>query len=65
MVLEGEMEVVLKTGEIKHMKAGDSVVEVANILHNGRNAGTKPLKIIVFYAGEVGSKLTVKESAEY
>lgn len=65
MILEGEMEVTLKTGEVKKMKAGDSVVEVANILHNGRNTGSTPLKIIVFYAGEVGGKLTVKEVAEH
>ncbi len=65
MILEGEMEVTLKTGEVKRMKAGDSVVEVANILHNGRNIGSTPLKIIVFYAGAVGSKLTVKEGAEH
>lgn len=65
MILEGEMEVTLKTGETKRMKAGDSVVEVANILHNGRNTGTIPLKIIVFYAGAVGSKLTVKESVPH
>lgn len=62
MILEGEMEVTLKTGEIKRMKAGDAVVEVANKLHNGRNVGTAPLKIIVFYAGAVGSVLTVKEA---
>jgi quercetin dioxygenase-like cupin family protein len=65
MILEGEMEVSLKTGEVKRMKAGDSVVEVANILHNGRNFGSTTLKIIVFYAGAVGSKLTVKEGAEH
>jgi quercetin dioxygenase-like cupin family protein len=65
MIIEGEMEVTLKTGEVKHMKAGDSVVEVANILHNGRNTGSTPLKIIVFYAGEVGSKLTVKETESH
>lgn len=63
MILEGEMEVTLKTGEIKRMKAGDAVIEVANKLHNGRNVGTTPLKIIVFYAGAVGSPLTVKETA--
>lgn len=65
LLLEGEMEVTLKTGQVKRMKAGDSLVEVANILHNGRNTGSTPLKIIVFYAGAVATKLTVKESTEH
>lgn len=65
MILEGEMEVTLKTGETKRMKAGDAIVEVANILHNGRNTGATPLKIIVFYAGAIGTKLTVKENSPH
>lgn len=65
MILEGEMEVTLKTGETKRMKAGDTVVEVANILHNGCNSGSTPLKIIVFYAGAVGNPLTIKAPATH
>jgi quercetin dioxygenase-like cupin family protein len=65
MVLEGEMEVTLKTGDVKRFKAGESVVEVANIFHNGRNTGNRPLKIILFYAGSVDTKLTVKEITEH
>ena len=61
MVLEGELEVHLKTGEIKRLKAGDALAEVTNTLHNGRNVGQGPVRIVVFYAGAVGQKLTVKE----
>ena len=60
MVLEGELEIELKSGERKRMKAGDTIAEVVNTLHNGRNTGTVPVKLLVFYAGVVGSPLTVK-----
>ena len=61
VVLEGELEVQLKNGEVKHLKAGEALAEVINTLHNGRNLGSTPVKLVVFYAGVVGQKLTVKE----
>ncbi|AXN33295.1 cupin [Vibrio coralliilyticus] len=33
------------------MKAGDSLIEVVNTCHYGRNEGDEPAEIIVFYAG--------------
>ncbi|HEX8550944.1 MAG TPA: cupin domain-containing protein [Abditibacteriaceae bacterium] len=63
VILEGRLDVKLKTGQIKHFKAGDAVMEVVNTLHNGRNVGKTPVKLVVFYAGVKGSKLTVKEAA--
>jgi quercetin dioxygenase-like cupin family protein len=62
MILEGELEVQLKTGEIKHLKSGEALAEVVNTLHNGRNVGTVPVKLVVFYAGVVGQKLMTKET---
>ena len=63
MVLEGEMEVQLKSGAVRRLKAGDALAEVVNTLHNGRNVGTVPVKLVVFYAGAVGQKLSEKENA--
>ena len=60
MILEGQLTVALKDGRTKELKAGDVVVEVVNTLHNGRNTGDSVTKLIVFYAGEKGAKLTVK-----
>ncbi len=60
-ILEGELEVSLKDGTVKHMVAGQALAEVVNTLHNGRNVGKGPVKLVVFYAGAVGSTLTVKE----
>lgn len=60
-ILEGELEVSLKDGSVKHLAAGQALAEVVNTLHNGRNVGEVPLKLVVFYAGAAGSTLTVKE----
>jgi quercetin dioxygenase-like cupin family protein len=64
MVLEGELEVQLKNGALKQLKAGDALAEVVNTLHNGRNVGSAPVKLVVFYAGAVGQKLSIKENAQ-
>lgn len=62
VVLEGELEIRLKDGRTRRLKAGDALAEVVNTLHNGRNVGTTPLKLVVFYAGTVGQTLSVKET---
>jgi quercetin dioxygenase-like cupin family protein len=61
-VLQGRLDVSLKNGQVKHLKAGDTMAEVANTLHNGRNVGKIPVKLLVFYAGVRGKSLTLKES---
>ncbi len=52
-LLEGTLEVSLADGKKKLMKAGDALAEVIATPHNGRNVGTTPLKLVVFYAGAV------------
>ena len=61
MVLEGELEVRLQNGKQKILRAGDAVAEVVNTLHNSRNLGSRPVKLLVFYAGAIGQKLTIRE----
>lgn len=51
LILQGELDVVLKNGQIKQLKAGDAIAEVVNTLHNGRNNGDIPVKLVVFYTG--------------
>jgi quercetin dioxygenase-like cupin family protein len=53
VVLEGTLEVSLADGKKKLLKAGEALAEVIATAHNGRNVGTTPLKLIVFYAGTV------------
>lgn len=60
-ILEGELDVHLKDGKINHLKAGGAIVEVVNTLHNGKNVGKSPVKLVVFYSGSEGQALTVKE----
>lgn len=58
-IMEGELELKRATGEIKFLYAGDVLPESVGVLHNGRNISEKPVKILVFYMGEVGAKLSV------
>ena len=53
-VLEGVLEITLSDGKTKRLQAGEALAEVVNTLHNGRNAGDRPVKIAVFYAGVEG-----------
>jgi len=62
MVLSGTLEVVLKDGRAKRLQAGDALAEVVDTLHNGRNLGNVPVRLIVFYAGTSGQSLSVKQS---
>ena len=57
VVLEGTLEVTLKDGRKKRVGPGEGLIEVVSTLHNGRNIGTVPVKLIVFYAGAVGKAL--------
>ncbi len=61
MVIEGVLEIQLKNGDKKQVKAGEAFAEVVNTLHNGRNIGDVPVKLIVFYAGIKDQTLSVKE----
>lgn len=60
MVLEGELEIVLKSGAVKRLKSGEALAEVVDTLHNGRNVGAVPVKLVVFYTGVAGQKLSAK-----
>jgi quercetin dioxygenase-like cupin family protein len=58
-VLEGNLTVELKGGKTYHFTAGDAIVEVVNLPHNGKNLGTMPVVLIAFYTGETGTPNTV------
>ncbi|MGV8073440.1 MAG: cupin domain-containing protein [Syntrophobacteraceae bacterium] len=59
VLISGQLTVVTTDGKTLHLKAGDPIVEVVNKLHYGVNEGTVPADIIVFYAGIVGTPITV------
>lgn len=58
-IMKGDLELKLATGEVKSLHAGDVLPESVGVLHNGRNMSKKPVKILVFYMGEVGAKLSI------
>ncbi|MCP3941594.1 MAG: cupin domain-containing protein [Desulfobacteraceae bacterium] len=61
VVISGELTVVTKTGKTLHLKAGDPIVEVVNTWHYGKNQGSEPVNIIVFYAGTKDLPITILE----
>lgn len=60
-MLEGTLELTLDDGRVKLLSAGEELPEVVNRPHNGRNVGSAPAKLLVFYAGAVGTPLSVEE----
>ena len=42
VLLKGELTVVTEDNKTLHLKAGDSIVEVVNKWHHGKNEGNKP-----------------------
>lgn len=63
VLLKGELTVTKENGEILHLKPYDSIVEVMETWHYGRNDGNVPAEIIVFYAGEKDKPITIKKHA--
>lgn len=60
-LLEGELTVVTDDNKTLHLKAGESIVEVANKWHYGKNEGTTTAKILVFYAGVLDTPITMEK----
>ncbi|MBU1620352.1 MAG: cupin domain-containing protein [Gammaproteobacteria bacterium] len=54
VVLQGQLEIRLKNGKKNVVKAGDALAEVVNTAHSGKNIGTEPVLLLIFYAGAVG-----------
>ena len=61
LLLSGELTVFTEDDKILHLKAGDSIVEVVNKWHYGKNEGNEPAEIVVFYAGVVDTPITIKK----
>ena len=51
ILVTGQLTVVTENGKTLHLKAGDTLVEVVDKWHYGKNEGNTPAEIIVFYAG--------------
>lgn len=61
VLISGELTVVTTEKKTLHLKAGDPIIEVVNTWHYGKNEGTLPAEIIVFYAGVSKKPITIKQ----
>ncbi|WP_353115527.1 cupin domain-containing protein [Nitratidesulfovibrio sp.] len=61
VLTRGQLVVVTEDGKELRLAAGDPIVEVVNTPHLGFNPGSEPAEIIVFYAGQAGTPLAVKQ----
>lgn len=59
ILTKGELTVMTETDQTLHLRKGDSISELVNTWHYGKNTGSKPAEIIVFYAGIEGKPITV------
>lgn len=64
LMLSGELTVITEKNETLHLKAGDSIIEVVDKWHYGKNEGSIMAEIIVFYAGIVNQPITIKSKQE-
>jgi quercetin dioxygenase-like cupin family protein len=62
IMLKGELTVIDEKGNTLHLKAGDPIIEMVDVVHYGKNEGDEPVEIVVFYAGTEGKEIVVKES---
>ena len=59
-ILSGSVVIEVEGGETRRFDAGDAFVEVINTAHNGKNPGSEPVRILVFFSGEPGRPFTVR-----
>lgn len=64
LMLRGELRVVAEDGKELRLKAGDTIIELANKWHYGVNEGEEPVEIVVFYAGSPARPLTDRAPAD-
>jgi quercetin dioxygenase-like cupin family protein len=53
-LLAGSISVEMADGKSYDFREGEAIFEVMNTSHNGRNKGTVPARLAVFYTGEEG-----------
>ena len=61
ILTKGKLTVETADHKVLHLEADDSIAEVVNQWHRGKNEGAEPAEIIVFYAGTQGQPLMVKK----
>ena len=62
-VVAGRLSVKLVDGKELSFGAGEAIIEVVNVMHNGKNSGSEPVKLAVFYIGAEGLPSVIKAEA--
>ena len=60
VLVKGELTVITEDRKTLNLQAGDSIVELVNKKHYGKNEGKETAEIVVFYAGIENKPITVK-----
>ena len=60
-VVSGKLSVELEDGKLLSFAADEAIIEVVNTMHNGRNSGTVPVKLAVFYLGAEGTPNVIRK----
>ncbi len=60
VLLSGDLTVMTDDGETLYLSSGDSIVEVVDKWHYGKNSGEEIAEIMVFYAGIKDEAITIK-----
>lgn len=61
-VISGTLIVRTEDGQEQTIKKGDTLIELVNKWHYGRNDGPDPVELIVFYAGTEGEPLAIPKA---
>jgi len=61
VLLSGELTVITEDDRTLHLKAGESIIEVVDTWHYGKNEGDGTAEILVFYVGVLDTPITIKK----
>jgi quercetin dioxygenase-like cupin family protein len=60
-VMQGTLSLEIEGGKQLQFSAGQGFAETLNTLHNGRNLGKEPVKLLVTFTGEAGKPFAIKK----
>jgi len=63
-VISGSLDVDIEGGKTHHFTDGQALAESINLLHNGRNTGTEPVRLVMFAMGEKAKAFTERASGQ-
>jgi quercetin dioxygenase-like cupin family protein len=63
-VISGNLSVELEGGQRFNYATGEAIIEVINTMHNGKNNGTEPVQLAVFYLGAEGLPNVIKRQTQ-